>query len=317
MNFLDRTDGLRHAAFSLLIGLGAALGAFAPPLLLLVPAFLGFICAAWGTASFIVASLTTAVGLFLFNADAVNALYMLAAFLPASAILAFVLKGKRPYRYAVIFMSVVFALFGYAFICLPSILAGNGAFGSVTAVMSDWAKKLIPQLGQIFADEEQVAFGQALILAAVDAVPQTMVMLIMGVSEAVAFFDTLFAHRLLKQAKKELRPMAPFLAWQLPKDFLWGSIILAAGAAMCALLGLDGTPAVVAAIQCIAVPPFALMGLAFFEFSAALSPKKSVGWRVFIYVSFVLLLPYSLWMLAGFGLLDRVMQVRSRMIRKQ
>jgi uncharacterized protein YybS (DUF2232 family) len=288
-----------------------------PLLLLFVPAFLGFVGAAWGTASFLVASFTAAAGLYLFTADTAYALYMLAAFLPASVILAFVLKGKRPYRYAVILMSTVFALFGYAIICLPSILAGNGPFDSATAVMSDLAKELIPQLGQIYADEEQVAFLQTLILMAVDAVPQAVATLILGCAEIFALLNTIISHWLLKHAKKEIRPMAPFLAWQLPKDFLWGAIILAAGAAACALIGLEGTPAVVAAVQCIIVPPYALMGLAFFEFSNALSPKRSPGWRVFIYVSFVLLLPYSLFMLAGFGLLDRVVNIRSRMIQKK
>jgi len=288
-----------------------------PLTLLLAPAFLGFVGAAWGIASFIVASFTAATGLYLFTADAAYVLYMLAAFLPASVILAFVLKGKRPYRYAVIFMSAVFALFGYAIICLPSLLAGNGPFDGVTAVMSDTAKKLIPMLPQIFAGEEQVYMMEAVLLTAIDAVPQVFVTLIMGIAEIFALLNTLIAHWLLKHAKIEIRPMAPFFAWQLPKDFLWGAIILAAGAAACALFNLEGTPAVVAAVQCIIVPPYALMGLAFFEFSNALLPKRSAGWRVFIYVLFVMLLPYSLFMLAAFGLLDRVTDVRSRMIRKK
>ena len=317
MNFLDRTSNLRHAAFSLLIGLGAALSAFMPFLLLLVPALLGFVGAAWGTVSFVVASLTAAAGLFLFTYDTAIALYMLAAFLPASVILAFVLKGKRPYRYAVIFISAVFALFGYAIACLPSILAGNGPFDGITANMSEMAKKVISMLPQIFPNEQQVYVLESLILRSVDVVPQAVVTLILVTAELFALSNTLIAYWLLKHAKKEIRPMAPFLAWQLPKDFLWGAIILGIGAVVCAIIGLEGTPAVVAAVQCIIVPPFALMGLAFFEFTTVFSPKRSTGWRVFIYVSFVLLLPYSLFMLAGFGLLDRTMQIRSRMIRKK
>ncbi|MCE5234617.1 MAG: DUF2232 domain-containing protein [Clostridiaceae bacterium] len=293
------------------------MGAFFPVLLLLMPAFLGFVGAAWGTACLLTALGGAAAALFLLVADAATALYMLAAFAPASLILAYVLLKKRPYRHAVIAMSAVLALFGYAILCLPSMLAGGSPFDAAVTAVSAEVKRLLPLLPQLFASQEQAAFMETYLTAAVDLVPELVVALILGLSEAFAFLDTLLARALLKRAKAELRPMAPFLLWQLPKDFLWGALILAAGAAACSFLNLNNAAAIAAAAECIIVPPFALMGLALFEFSVVFSRQRAGGRRVFIYIALLLLFPSSLVVLAGFGVIDRIIKARGRAVHKK
>lgn len=317
VKFLNQKVSLKHVVFSLLIGLGAGLGAFFPVLLLLMPAFLGFIGAAWGTVCFVYGAAASAAALLFLVGDAATALYMLAAFLPASILLSFVLHGKRPYRYAVIMMSVVFALFGYAVLCLPSMLAGGGPFDGAIATISKELDSLVPLLPQLFDTAEQVEFAESYLTAAVDLVPEIVVVLIFGISEFFAFIDTMLARVLLKRAKVEARPMAPFILWQLPKDFIWGAIILGVGAVAVLLLDLNNANTIAVAVECIVIPPLALMGLAFFEFSMLLSARRSNGWRVFAYIALVLLFPTSLVILAGFGVLDRVMKVRSRMVRRK
>ena len=320
MKFLNQKVSLKHIVFSLLIGLGAGLGAFFPILLFLMPAFLGFAGAAWGTACFLAGAAASAAALLLLVSDAAVALYMLAAFLPASIVLSFVLRGKRPYRYAVILMSVVFALFGYAVLCLPSMLAGGGPFDAPIAAISkeiDALVLLLPQLPQFSGTTEQMELAEAYLKAAVDLVPEIVVGIIFGFSELFAFIGTMLARALLKRAKVDVRPMAPFILWQLPKDFLWGALILGAGAIATLFLNLNNAKTIAVAVECIVLPPLALMGLAFFEFSMLLSARRSNGWRIFTYIALVLLFPTSLVILAGFGVLDRVIKVRSRIVRRK
>ncbi len=314
---MNQKISLKHIVFSLLIGLGAGLGALFPILLFLMPAFLGFAGAAWGTACFLAGATASAAALLLLVGDAAVALYMLAAFLPASIVLTFVLRGKRPYRYAVILMSVVFALFGYAVLCLPSMLAGGGPFDAAVATISKEIDALVPLLPQLFDNAEQVELAEAYLKTAVDLVPEIVVGIIFGLSELFAFIGTMLARALLKRAKADVRPMAPFILWQLPKDFVWGALILGAGAVATLLLNLNNAKTIAVAVQCIVLPPLALMGLAFFEFSMLLSTRRSNGWRVFTYIALVLLFPTSLVILAGFGVLDRIIKVRSRIVRRK
>lgn len=317
MNLLNRRLSFKHAAFSLLIGSGAGLGALFPILLLLMPAFLGFVGAAWGMLSLALSLAAAAAALFALMGDAVAALYAIAALLPASIILAFVLGGKRPYRYAVIWMSAVFALFGYALLCLPSMLAGGGPFDAAIATVNAEVERLLPLVPQLFSSAQQAQLVETYLLTALEIVPEAVVALIFGFAEFFALLDTLLARMLLKRAKVQTRPMAPLVAWQLPKDFLWGALVLTAGAFLCVAAELNNASAIVVAAESIAVPPFALMGLAFFEFSNLVSPRRGGAWRAFTYVALVLLFPSSLFVLAGFGVLDRAMRIRSRMIRKK
>ncbi len=287
-----------------------------------MPAFLSFVGVAWGGGCYIAALLPAAAALFIVAGSAVDALYMLAAFLPAALILFSVLRRKQPYRYAVVFLTAVSALFGYAVLCLPSVLAGGGPFDGAAERYVSALRGLTTPLTELgFATqgtagqtEELSALFEELIL---EMAPELTVAGILLYAELVGFLNTVVAYRLLKRAKAEVRPMAPLVLWQLPKDFFWGALILGAGAVACVLLELENASAVVAAAEYIVLPPLALMGVSFFEFSRLVSPRKSEGWRVFTYVALFLLFPTSLFILAGLGILDRVLGARTRIVRRK
>ena len=321
---MNLTSTYKHLFFSVFIGLAAGLVAGSPALfylLPLLPALLSFVGAAWGSCCIIAALLPATALLFAAN-SLVDALYMLAAFLPATLILFFILKRKQPYRYAVVLITAVLALWGYAVLCLPSLLAGGGPFDGMAERYLSAFRELMAPLTELGLETQGSALQAAEMVTLFEEVLQEMApeLTIAGIllyAELVGFLNTVVACRLLKRAKADVRPMAPLVLWQLPKDFFWGALILGAGAFACGLLELENSAAVVSAVEYILLPPLALMGVSFFEFSRLVSPRKSEAWRIFTSVALFVLFPTSLYILAGLGILDGVMGARKRIVKRK
>ena len=127
-----------------------------------------------------------------------------------------------------------------------------------------------------------------------------------------ALVDTLIARALAKKAGAELRPMAPFALWQLSRQYTWASLALLLGALVAIVANLSNADAVFAAAECVVLGPLLLMGLCYIDFLTRMAKPGNAALRVVIYAAAALLMPYSLFLLIGMGLMDRFTKVRRK-----
>lgn len=295
------------------MGLAALPLCFAPPLLLLLPGFFGFIVMAWGPACLGVSVGASALCVFLVagTGDLTTALLLLSLYLPASLVLCYCLIRRRSWRGAALGGSLAMALGLYALLCLPSLLSGNGPFGDFEEtfrLLGEDLAVIAPQLGATEAMIDQIKnYSAYLQLSAPSLVTGTIV----GMAMFFGFFAPLIARGLCKAAGVETRPMARFENWQLGRSFMQGLTVLLLGALIVTLLGVNNAEAVVSAVECIAGGPLVLMGLCFIAYMR-LFRKRGAGYLVIMYGSMVLLLPLSLYILVTLGILDRLLRIRSQ-----
>jgi len=86
---------VKQVAFSILIGLCGFAGAYMPLLLLLMPALLAFVLAAWGGICFAVGTGTAAILTFVLL-GAADGVSVLVVFLPAAFIIGRCLSSRKP-----------------------------------------------------------------------------------------------------------------------------------------------------------------------------------------------------------------------------
>jgi len=286
---------------------------FAPPLLLLLPGFFGFIVMAWGPVSLGVAVGASALSVFLVTGpnDLTSAVLLLALYLPATLILCYCLIRQKPWRTAVLGGSLAMALGLYAMLCLPSLLAGNGPFGdfeNAFRLLGDQLAMVAPQLGATDTLIRQIKnYSAYLQLAAPSLVTATLVSLAMF----FAFFAPIIARGLCRTAGVRVRPMARFENWQLGRSFMQGLGVLMLGALVVSFLGVNNAGAVVSAVECIVGGPLVLMGICFIAYMRVFR-RRGAGYLVIMYGSMVLLFPLSIYILVFLGLMDRLLRIRSQ-----
>lgn len=302
----------KHVLLSALIGSAALPFCFAPPLLLLFPGVFAFIAVAWGPLSLGVSVGASVLAVSLVaGLSAPGDLLLFALYLPATYVLCYCLLKRRPWRGAVLGGSLVMALGLYALLCLPSLLSGNGPFGDFEDAFRLLGEQLAAAAPQLGASEATVAqlksYAAYLQLSAPVLITGTLV----GMAMFFGFFAPLIARGLCKAAGVETRPMARFETWQLGRGFVRGLAVLLSGALAVTLLKLNNAGAVMAAVECIAGGPFALMGLCVIAYMRTLR-RRGPGYLALMYGSLALLLPLSLYILITLGILDRVLRLRNQ-----
>lgn len=311
---LTKKPSFKQAALSVVIGLMGFAGVYMPILLLLLPAFFGFLLAAWGGICFLIGALTAAVLTFALL-GAADALGMLLVFLPAGIIIGFCLHGKKPYRSAVIGASLALALGYYCLICLPGMLSGDGPFYAMEQLFLGMADMIAAQ-AQPLTEAGLLLEGDVTVIA--DTIrsmsllaPEMTVLSLSLLGMGFGFLDVLIARMLAKNAV-QLRPMAPFCKWQLSKQYTAINLTAFFAALICLVFGLNNAGAVLVAAECVCVFPMMLMGVCFLEFLSRIPGSGGKVRRILTYVCVALLLPYSLIFLLLMGFLDRVIRIRKR-----
>ena len=298
--------------FSILIGLGCGVaGVFATPALLLAPAFLAYLFAAWGLwyALFALAA-ALAAGLGLGGAEACLSLF--AAFVPASLAIGLGLKGNKPYRTMAVTSALALGASLYVILCLGSILAGEDPFFAVGELMAAVGDTVFSMAEALQPEEAALDAVRLTIAQMKDGAAQLAMAYVCAGGMLFGLVDTVVAQGLCKKAGLKLRPMAPMPLWQLSRNYTWASFAALAGALAVLLLKLNNADAVFMAAECVVLGPLALMGLCFLDFLTRLGRPGGRGRRVVLYAGVVLLLPYSVLMLSVTGLVDRFMKLRAR-----
>lgn len=303
---------MKRLFLSALIGFSALLLAFAPPLLLALPGFFAFIAVAWGPACLGVAVGTSALAVFAAaGLDLASGLLLLALYVPATLVLCFCLLKRKPWRHAAAGCAAAMALGLYCVLCLPSLLAGNGPFGDFEAVLASLGEQFLAAAPALGANPEMLSQMKTYLAYLQLMAPDLVTGTIIGMSLLLGFFAPLIARGLCKAAGAETRPMARFSNWQLGKSFTLGLAVLLLGAVAILMLKLNNAGAMVAAIECIAGGPLALMGVCFITYLRFIK-GRGPGYLVLMFGALALLMPFSIYILITLGLMDRILRLRRR-----
>lgn len=305
----------KHLLLSVLFGLFAALGAILPESLLLMPAVLGFVWVAWGGICCALSMAAAALSL-LVCFGGVETLYALVVFVPASLCIGYCLRGKRPYRTAVVGASAAIAVGYYCLICLPSLLAGNGPFAAAEELfltLADSFASAGTQLTQSGLIPEGTADTLVETVRALSLIaPELTCFSITALGMCFGLLDVVLVRLMARAAKVALKPMAPFPLWQLSKNYAIGAGVLLAGGLLALLLNLNNAGAVFTIAECVLLLPLLLMGVCLMEFLTHITGGNKVLRRVLFYASIVLLFPYSIIFLLILGVIDRISRLRRR-----
>jgi len=305
---------VKQVAFSILIGLCGFAGAYMPLLLLLMPALLAFVLAAWGGICFAVGTGTAAILTFVLL-GAADGVSVLVVFLPAAFIIGRCLSSRKPYRSAVIGSTLALAAGYYCLICLPGILAGESPFLVMEQFFLSMADMLAAQAAPLLESglilEEDVALMVDMTRSLSLMAPEMTVGSIAILSMGFGLLDVLIA-RMLTKRSMDLRPMAPFHRWQLSRQYTVISFLALGTALVTYLFKLSNASAVFIAAECVVLLPVVLMGLCFLEFLSKIPGSGGNVRRILTYVCIVLLIPYSLAFLLVIGFIDRLARIRRR-----
>ena len=128
----------------------------------------------------------------------------------------------------------------YAAVCLPGILSGAGPYAAAQQYGEQIASRMTALAQTAYQDGAAAAqIMQESFDLLIQAIPSTLVGLLIFCSMAAGGCNVLLARALAKSAGAQLRPMAPFKAWRLDKSFLGGVAVLAVGALVLWLMDLS------------------------------------------------------------------------------
>lgn len=302
---------IRAVLVALGIGLGAVALAYIFPIgLMMMPALLAFAGAVWGYGAPAIAGVTAAAGIICVagtvDASIIGALVM---FIPSGIAMAYIFTNKLPYRTAAIIGAFCAALGMYIMTCVPALLEGNGPFAYYSQYMAafgDAAEKTAAQLG-IEGEMAETLRQTASYLEYKAPDMAVMVMICMGMGAGL--LNVIAARSLCRAAGAKLKPMAKFHQWQLSRGFTGGSLIMIIGALIVSALKVNNSSAIVTAVECAVVGPYALMGVCLIAFMV----KMKLRGRAFAALSaaaMALLFPYSLYGLCVLGAADRLFRMR-------
>lgn len=225
-------------------------------------------------------------------------------------ILVFYGKKRFPHRYAALALAVLITLGTYLSLTLGSMLRGLPPY---TETVESWAL-MVDEYAEVFKG----VYGSEDMLEVLTEfegmIPDLLMPYSVITGEFCAFMLVVFYRLWSKLFKVEPQKMAPFSEWRLPKNMHWGSLILVAVIAAVYIAGFERAAGISLSLGLMVVPLFAAQGLAFFLalFSATKAPG---GLRVLLFVFAALLFPYSMLLLAFFGLREQL-QNRRRLMKE-
>ena len=274
---------VKQGIFAAIAGIAAGVSVGVLPLVLMIfPALLGYIGAAWGYG---------ALGL-------------------ASAAACGVIFGQTAaFGTAVAYCAFAAGLSQYGATCLMPLIELGDPFAHYSEYAAYFAQALTAAANELAL--EQAAMEQLEFLSAFmkRSAPDIAVISIVGTSLLAGLLNVIIAKGLCKKFKASVKAMAPFHRWQLSRSFYKGSLILVTGALIISFTNINNVSAIMMAISLIVIGPYALMGLCFLVFSIK-ARKKGRGFVIASSVLMLLLFPYSLYGLCMMGLADRLFGIR-------
>lgn len=260
----------RPTIWAVIITAAAAIvSLFVPIIYLILPALFAYLIATQPLKCFAPAAILSVAGTLILCGR--EGAYVLALYLPAGIVAGLLIrKGKMAYRDIAIITAALIGAGLYVVLCLPSVVEGNGPLGMMESIF----QSVVDQVKLMTEGEMAEYFGvaeadlQAEIAALIGylsdmkaLLPTAMPALFCGVGCLGSILCVPLAQRWSRRAGLNIKPMAPFSRWQLPKEFVFGALILAVGSLVLSILKLDIAEPVWAASEVLIGFPLALQGL--------------------------------------------------------
>lgn len=256
---MNEQFSFRWFVFALLIGLGGALaGAFFPVFLIPAIAAIVFLGLTRGVSYAAVAFVFTAAGAYFGSQGDLPSLVSTGCVLVFSTgILYFGFKKRLAYRYIALILAVVVFLALYIGIGYRSLAAGKAPYTELSDTLAELSARYT-QAGVEFEDLDVLR----------ENLSETFYGMLIMLSEAAAFLLVILTKIFSRAKRGELRPMAKFRSWQLPRSLKLGLpvIVLAIIVTFILELPLANTLAYTAAYMLL--PLFIVTGIAFIYFFA-------------------------------------------------
>ena len=301
---------------SILIGLGCALGGLLPIIFAVAPGFLAYLGVAgcWGRLLLGAAVFAAA----LYGMGGLSALWALGVVVPGAVCLAFMLRRKKSYFDAALYTAGLHAAGLFCLLCLPDILAGRNAYAGI--------QETFRQIGEMMVQQAQAVQGQ--MMGGIDAalleqagrqlaasVPFVMPAIICVFGAFAGLISLLCCKGLSRRRGADLKPMAPFCLWRVPKSAVAGMATLAAGLLVCTWLDVPAMDAVAPACIVVIGAPFLVQGLCLTDFLMRM--RRSGCLTIGALVGIVLLLiPYSILSVTVLGFAEQLLQLRKRITNR-
>lgn len=279
-------------------------GAFMPPLLIPAAAAIGFIGNAYGTLYCGIALAVSLGGIAALLSSNVLTMLCIAGFVLLSSVtLGIGLRKRLPYR----LLAVLVAFFALAALyldtALPSLLAGKEPFASIV--------ELFYQLEDAY---KQAGLDISSLQLSTEVLPEVFYGVLIALAEGVGFLTVVLAKWFSTKAKADVRPMAPFVRWQLPSSLRIGMPMIAAAIILMFILNYGGAETVMNTAFGLFMPLFAATGIASFIYIFSRNrPNQSVS--PFAVVLMIFVICFSPFLLAGFGLVELYTGFRLKMMR--
>ena len=296
---------------ALLFGIIGALCAPFSPLALIAGGLFGYLLLAGGAALFALSGAICIAGTYVLVGWA--GLWVPAASILFAMLTGALLKANKSYFDTALLGAAVYTAAFYLMVSLDDILAGGVAFHSITALFEEVSRESLAAAqampGML---PQQVAQMQQALDALVAGLPLYMPAVLCVAGAFTGLFNLLICTWRCRKAGVALAPMRRFLFWRIPREFVIGVVIMAAGSFLASSLGVSNMDAVTAAVAALAMTPFVVQGGSVVMF--VLQFQRSAGTMVMFTLFLVLMLPMSLMLLCVLGVIEQLFHLRRRII---
>ncbi len=312
MEKVTKKPGLLAAVLTAAVGLA---GISVLPLLLIAGGLFGYLLVAGGIVPFAVASALFAGAAFLWQNT--SGLLMAALVLPAAICMGVMMRKKAAYFDIAFACAALYTAAIYLKISLPDLISGSPAFYSLQQNWDAFIKYAVITFSQgpYQAPADQLAMweqlGRELSVELVIYMPA----IICTTGALTGLINVLFCKRLSRRANAPIKPMRPFLLWQIPQSSFYGMLTMAAGTFIAFELNVFAIDSVIPAVYMIAAVPFAIQGLCVLWFTQQVR-RSGMGSLLFLFVLLFFTFPLSILSLGIVGLVEQVFHLRRKYLQR-
>jgi uncharacterized protein YybS (DUF2232 family) len=229
----------------------------------------------------------------------------------SSATMGWLLNKEKP-TYQVLGAGIVVSLFGaVATVALGQLLTGLPLIETITTAFDESLKLQQSMFGSLGADQTVLAD----VTARMELMREQILLMIPGMMIMSSAFTTFINYKIAMSIQKKLKRhvpyMAPFREFSLPKNILWGGLMIYVLALLASYLKIIDENVLMANLQLIMIYTFAIQGLSVMVwYMHRRSMTKAI--RI-LFFAFILLSSMGTYILFMIGLIEIAFQVRRRL----
>ena len=297
---------------ALLIGAAGALSVPFFPLALFTGGLFGYLLLTGSIVPFVVSAAVSLSGAYWLAG--IGGLWIPCASIVWAILTAELLKKGKGYFDTAFFGAALYTIAFYLMISLPDIRSGGVAFEHITRLFSDVFEQSLASAqgvsGMLTAEQANLMQEAARAITAGLPVYLPAVLCIAG--GVTSLVNLLICVWRCRKADVALNPMRRFAFWRVPREFVVGVVVMAAGAFAASGFGVANMDAVTMAVTVLTSMPFVVQGASVVMFILQFSKSSATVVMFLIFV--VLMLPMSILFLGLLGMIEQLFHLRRRII---